>query len=106
MLATKSVEKITDASNVEEYYNSYLKSNDAKLVKRSKIITQQPKTIENSQKSHIKSVIEHLKISHKLFKTIRQAEKVSQVGACKNFISLLYKKVKKVKSFWMKKMQK
>ena len=40
LLATKAIEKITDGSNVEEYYNSYLKRNDAKLAKRSKIITQ------------------------------------------------------------------
>ena len=51
LLATKAIEKITDGSNVEEYYNSYLKRNDAKLAKRSKIITQQPKTVENLQKS-------------------------------------------------------
>ena len=42
-------------------------------------------------------IIEHPKTSHKLTKTIRQAEKIR---------SPLYSKTKKVKIFWMKKMQK
>ena len=67
-----------------------------KLVKRSKIITQQPKAIENQNIAYIKSVTEHPKNSRKLFKAIRQAENVSQVGAGKNFNRLLYKKSEQV----------
>ena len=66
------------------------------MVKRSKIITQQPKAIENQNIVYIKSVTEHPKNSRKLFKAIRQVENVSQVGAGKNFNSLLYKKSEQV----------
>ena len=44
-------------------------------------------------------ITEHSKTSHKLSKTIRQAEKVSQVGSN----SFLYSDTKKVKMFWKKK---
>ena len=79
-----------------------------KIGKPSKLITQQSKTLEKPDIADIKSVItEHPKTSHKLSKTIRQAEKVSQVsGADKNSDSSLYGKIKKVKVFWMEKMQK
>ena len=72
-----------------------------KLVKRSRIITQQPKTIEISNIVDIKSVnTDHPKNSHKLSKTIRQAEKVSQEsGAAKNSDSSSYSEVKKGKFF-------
>ena len=47
------------------------------MVKQSKIITYQPKPFENPNIVDIKSVItEHSKTSHKLSKTIGQAEKV------------------------------
>ena len=61
-----------DPSNAKEYYNSYLKRKNTKLVvKRPKIITQQLKSIENPGIVDIKSVIiEHPKTSHKLSKTI------------------------------------
>ena len=56
------------------------KEKNKKLVKRSKIITQQPNSIENPNIVDVKSsIIEHLKTSHKLSKTIKQAEKVSQI---------------------------
>ena len=71
--------KIPDASNATEYYKSFLKYLNKKFFKQSKIITQQPKTIENSY-IDIKSVnTEYPKIYCKLFKTMTQAEKVSQV---------------------------
>ena len=77
------------------------------MVKRSKIITYQLKTMENPDIVDIKSVIiEHLKSLHKLSKTIRQAAKVSQVGTEKNSNSPLCSQTKKVKFFWVKKMQK
>ena len=58
---------------------TFVKKEDTKSVKESKIMTQQPKTFENSNIFDIWSVIiEHPKTSHKLSKTIRQAEKVSQ----------------------------
>ena len=54
-------------------------------MKRSKIITQQPKNLENLNIIDINSVtIEHSKNSHKLLKAIMQAKKVSQIAADKN----------------------
>ena len=83
LFATKLIEKTSDANNTKQYYQYYLKK--IKLVKRSKIITQEPKAFNNSNIVDIKSVtIEHSKTSYKLAKTIRLVEKVSQVGSCKN----------------------
>ena len=62
--------------NAKEHYQSYLNKKNKKLVKRSKIITQQPKLIENSNIIDLKSVtIEHPKTSHKLSKTVSQDKK-------------------------------
>ena len=71
------------------------------MVKRSKIVAHQPKTLENPNTVGIKSAtIEHPKTDHKLFKTTRQAEKVSQVsGSEKKSTSPLYSHRKKVKIF-------
>ena len=89
LLATK-LEKILDARNAKEYYQSFLKNRTKKLVKRSKIITQQRNIPENPNIIDIKSVdIEHSKTSHKLSKTKRQAKKVFQEGAGKNSYSPL-----------------
>ena len=91
LLATKLIEKIADPGNAKDYYNSYLKTKNTKLVKRSKIFIQQLKAIENRNIIGIKSVIiEHPKTSHKLSKTIWQAEKISQVGSGKSSNRLLY----------------
>ena len=69
------------------------------MVKGSKIITQQPKTIENLNVFDMKSVvIEHPKTSRN--KAIKQAEKVSQAsGASKNCGSALYSETKKSQNF-------
>ena len=56
LLATKLIEKIPDASNTKEYYQAFVKNKNKKLVSRSKIITQQPKTIENPNIIYIKLV--------------------------------------------------
>ena len=76
-----------------------------KLVKRSKIITQQLKAVENPKIVDIKSVIiEHPKTWHKLSKTMTQTEKVSPVGFGKGFNSPLDIETKKVRTSWTKKM--
>ena len=63
-------------------------------MRRSKIVTQQPKTLENQNIFDIKSVtIQHPKISHKLSKTIRQAKMISQLDAGKSFNKPLYSKI-------------
>ena len=83
LLATKLIDKITDPSNTK-------KCN--KFVKQSNIITQQLNAIENLNNFDVESVtIEHPKTSHKLSKTIRQAEMVSPVGC------------EKVKNVWTQK---
>ena len=82
IFSKKTKRKIRDPSNAKEHYQSYLKRKNTKSVKRSKRITHQLKTFENPNIVNIKSVIiEHPKTSHKLFKTIRQAVKISQVGS-------------------------
>ena len=69
---------------------------NAKLVKRSKVIIQQLKTIQKNP--HIAdrkwAIIEHPKISHKLFKTTRQVEKISLVCAGENSNSPLCSETK------------
>ena len=64
------------------------------------MITHQLKTFENPNIVDIKLVIiEHPKTSHKLSKTIRQCEKVPQIGSGKSSNSSLYSDRKKVKIF-------
>ena len=68
------------ASYDKENYKPFLNNKNKKLVKRSKIIAQLPKTIGNPKLIDIKSVTtEHPKTSRKLSKTIRQTKRVFQV---------------------------
>ena len=98
LLATKLTDKKPDPRNAKEYYQSFIRTKNTKSVKQSKIIIQQPKTFENPNIADIKLVIiEHPKTSHKLSKTMRQAEKASQVGSGKSSNSSLYSDTKKVK---------
>ena len=66
-----------------------------KISKQSKIITQQLKAIENPNIVDVESVsIEHQKISDNLSKTVRQTEKVVQIGSGKSCpISPLYSEI-------------
>ena len=67
------------------------------LVKKSKIIAQQPKTIEYPSIVDINlSIVQHPKTSYKLSKTIKQAEKVSEVGGADNY---LYSETKNSENF-------
>ena len=82
MFATKLPTKIPDPRNTKEHYQSFIRKKKAESLKQSKKITQQPKTFENANIVDIKSVIiENLKTSHKLSKTIIQAEKGPQIGS-------------------------
>ena len=77
MLANKLIEKIPDPCIAKEHYQSFIRKKNTKSVKQSEAITYQPKAFENPNIVDINSVIiEHPKTSHKLYKTIRQAEKV------------------------------
>ena len=89
LLAMKLLRKNPDAINAKAYYLSYLKKKSTKLVKRSKINTQQQKALENQDILDIKTVIiKHSKTSHKLSKAISQTGKVSKVsGPHKKFNS-------------------
>ena len=74
-----------DARNAKEtYYKPIMQNENKKLVKRSKINTEQTKYIENPNIVDIKSVItKYPKTFHKLSQTIRQAKKVSQTVLAK-----------------------
>ena len=77
LLANKEIEKVPDPRNAKEHYQSFLRKKNRKSVKQSELITYQPTTYESPNIVDVKSVItEHPKTSHKLPKTIRQAEKV------------------------------
>ena len=75
------------------------------MLKRSKIITDLPKTTEKTNIIDLKSVtIEHPKTSRKIFKTIRHTKKVSQVsGAGRDSISPLYKETTETENAFDKK---
>ena len=67
LFVTKLTEKIPDPRNAKEHYQSFLRKKNTKLSKRSKIITQQPKSLRNPNIIDIKSVnVEHPKTYHKL----------------------------------------
>ena len=80
---------IKNPRNPKEHYQSFIRKKNRKSVKQSEIITYQPKTFDTVE---IKSIIaEHPKTSHKLSKTIRQAEK-------RGFNIPFYSDTKKVKN--------
>ena len=75
-VANKLGRNIPDPRNATEHYQSLLIKKNRKSLKQSEIISYQPKTFENPNITDIKSVItEHPNTSHKLSKTIGQAEK-------------------------------
>ena len=77
LLTKKLIEEVSDPSDAKEYYESFLRKKNKKSVKKSEIITYQPKAFVNSN-IDVKSVItEHPKLSHKLPKTIKKGEKVA-----------------------------
>ena len=81
-------------------WNILSDEDNTKLVKLSKVTTQQPKPIENQIIVDIKLVIlEHLKTSHKLPEAITQAEKIPEPDARENSNSPLYSDTKKWKCF-------
>ena len=76
LLTKELIEEVSDPSNAKEYYESFLRKKNKKSVKKSEIITYQPKASVNSNIDDIKSVItEHPKLSHKLPKTIKRVKK-------------------------------
>ena len=77
LLANKLIEKVPDPRKAKEHYQSFIRKKNRKSVKQSEMITYQPKALENPNIFNIQSIItEHPNTSHKLSKTIRQAEKV------------------------------
>ena len=57
------MEKISDPRNAKKQYQSFIRKKNTKSVKQSKIITYQPKTIENPNIVDIKYIItEHPKL--------------------------------------------
>ena len=81
-LAYKLIEKILDSRNAKKHYQSFIRKKNKKSVKQIKIIFRLPKTFENPYIADTKSVIsEHPKTSYELSKTMRQVNKVSQLGS-------------------------
>ena len=72
---------IRNLCNAKAHYQSIIRKKNTNSLKRSKRITQQANTFENPNIDIKSVIIEHPKTLHKLFKTITQAEKVSQVDA-------------------------
>ena len=76
-LGNKLIKNIPDPRNAKEHYKSFILKESRKSAKQSETIIYQPRTIKNPDIVDIKSIItEHPKNSHKLSRTIRQAEKV------------------------------
>ena len=93
LLANKLMEEIPDPLNAKEHYQSRIRKKNTKSVE----ITE---TFENPNIVDIKSVItEHPETSHKLSKTIRQAEKLGSNSSW-------YSDTKKWKFFKRKKCKK
>ena len=94
MLANKLIEKVPNPHNTKEHYESFFRKKNRKSVKQSEVIIYKPKTFDIVD---IKSdITEHPKTSHKLSKTIRQAEKVSSNSS-------LYSQTQKIENFLNKK---
>ena len=55
--ATKLTEKILYLGNAKEHYQLFIRKKNTKLVKQSRIITQQPKMFEKPNIVDIKSII-------------------------------------------------
>ena len=73
--ANKLIKIVPDLRNTKEHYESFLIKKKRRSVKQSEVIKYQPKTFDTVD---IKSdITEHQKISRKLSKVVRQAEKVS-----------------------------
>ena len=76
LLTKKLIEEVSDPSDAKGYYETFQRKKNKKSVKKSEIITYQPKAFVNSNIDDIKSVItEHPKLSHKLPKTIKRVKK-------------------------------
>ena len=54
LLPTKLIKKIHDSSNDKKYYEKFFINRNKTSVKRSKVIAQQPKTLENPSITGIK----------------------------------------------------
>ena len=77
LFSTKLTKKIPDLRNANEHSKSPPRKKNTKQIKRTKIITYQPKPIESPKIIDIKSVTkEHPKTSHKFSKTISRAVNV------------------------------
>ena len=100
IIAKKIIQKVSHPSNAKDNYESFLKKKNRNLVKQSKTITQQPKHFDNV--NIISVITEHPNTSHKLSKTIKQAEKVSSSSSLysdtqKNLNSLNKRNIKTAK---------
>ena len=88
--ANKLIKNVPDPCNAKQQYQPLIIKKNEKLVKQSDKVTSQPETFDTVD---IKSFIaKHTNISHKLSKTIRQAQKLDSNSS-------LYSDRKKVNFF-------
>ena len=73
--ANKLIKIVADLRNTKKHYESFLRKKKRKSVKQSEVIKYQPKTFDTV--NIMSDITEHRKISHKLSKVVRQAEKFS-----------------------------
>ena len=72
--------KIIDPCNAKEHYQSFLRNENTTPVKQSKTIIKEPELRKTNKIIELKQVnIEHPEYSHKLTKTIKETEKVSEI---------------------------
>ena len=77
LLANRLIKKTLILVMLKNTIKHLQQKKNTKAVKQSEIIAYQPNTFENPNIVDIKSIIkEHLKTSHKLSKTTKQAEEV------------------------------
>ena len=88
----KLIKNIPDPRNSKKNYKSFIIKENRKSVDQSEISTYQRRTFRNPSIVDIKSIItKYIKTLHKLFKSVREAEKVGSNSSLHND--------KKVKTF-------
>ena len=58
-LKKRLIEKMPDPLNAKEYYQSFIRNKNTKLVKQSEIITYQPKTFQNPNNVDINLLLQN-----------------------------------------------
>ena len=104
LFANKLIKKIPNPRNTKEHYQSFIRKENTKSVKQSKIITYQLKNFKNPNIVDIKSIsTNHPRTSHKLSNTTKQAEEVgSNSSLCSDTEKVKFLNEKKCKNSKMR----